>query len=469
VESTVGAAAHEEALPFHLRGNFAPVMDETVAYDLPIQGAVPRELCGLYVRNGPNPKTGQSPHWFLGDGMLHGVALRNGRALWYRNRWIRTRAFVEDVKAIGPDSARDLTVGLANTHVIAYAGRILALVETSLPTEVTRELETVKCFDFGGRLTTGMTAHPQICPRTGELHFFGYSFMPPFLTYHRTDAGGRLVQSEVIDVPGPTMIHSFAITDRHVVFMDLPVVFDLELAMAGTMPYRWSDEYGARVGVMPRGGTNADVRWAEVTPCYVFHPLNAYEDEHGIVVMDVVRHPELWRAGPPASALAQNSDPRRSEQWTARNQAPACLYRWRIDVRAGRATEDLLDDRAVEFPRVDDRRIGLAHRYGYAVYTERGVDHSTGTALVKYDLRTGSSAVHDFGPGRVPAEPVFVPASSAASEDEGWLMTYVYDAARAGSDLVILDAGSFTGKPVATISLPQRVPFGFHGSWIPEA
>ncbi len=451
----LGTSAHENALPFHLRGNFAPVKDEVTAFDLPLQGAVPRGLHGRYVRNGPNPKTGESSHWFLGDGMLHGVELRDGRAVWYRNRWIRTRAFVEDVKAIGPDGTRDLTVGVANTHIIAHAGRMLALVETSFATEVTRELETVGCFDFGGRLTTGMTAHPQICPRTGELHFFGYSFLPPFLTYHRADAGGRLVQSEVIEVPGPTMIHSFAITDRHVVFMDLPVVFDLELAMAGTMPYRWSDEYGARVGVMPRGGTNADVRWVNVTPCYVFHPLNAYEDEHGSIVMDVVRHPHLWRAGP--SAI-----------WTSDAQTPACLHRWRIDLSAGRASEHPLDDRAVEFPRCDDRRLGLAHRYGYAVYTERGVDHSTGTSLIKYDLRTGASAVHDFGPGRVPAEPVFVPASSTVPEDEGWLMTYVYDAARDGSDLVILDAADFTGRPLATIALPQRVPFGFHGSWIPE-
>lgn len=434
---------------FHLRGNFAPVPTEVTSDDLPTLGAVPRALQGRYVRNGPNPKAGESSHWFLGDGMLHGVELRDGRAILYRNRWVRTRAFLEGAHAIGPDGTRDLTVCLANTHVVAHAGRILALVETSFPTEVTPDLETVGCFDFGGRLTTGMTAHPKICPTTGEMHFFAYSFMPPFLTYHRADATGRLVQSEVIDVPGPTMIHDFAITDRHVVFMDLPLVFDLELAMARVLPYRWSDDYGARVGVMPRGGAGADVRWLDVAPCYVFHSLNAYEDDDSTIVVDVVRYPELWRAG-------------------ASVGPPACLHRWRIDLSEGRVKETPLDERAVEFPRLDDRRVGLAHRYGYAVYTEHGVDQSTGTALIKYDLRTGASAVHDFGPGRVPAEPVFVPASSTAAEDEGWLLTYVYDAARDGSDLVILDAVDFARKPVATISLPQRVPFGFHGSWIPD-
>ena len=444
------ARRSEETPPFHLRGNFAPVRNEVTAFDLPVQGAIPRALRGLYVRNGPNPKSGTSAHWFVGDGMLHGVELRDGRAVSYRNRWVRTRAFVEDAKWLRPDYTRDITVGLANTHVVTHAGRILALVETSLPTEVTPALDTVGCFDYHGRLTTGMTAHPKLCPRTGELHFFAYHYMAPFLTYHRADAGGRLVRSEVIEVPGPTMIHDFAITEQHVVFMDLPLVFDVELAMAGRMPYRWSDDYGARLGLMPRGGGHADVRWFEIEPCYVFHPLNAYEDEPGAVVIDVVRYAELWRAN-------------------ASGAAPASLHRWRIAHAAGRVSEQPLDDRAIEFPRVDDRRMGAPYRYGYAVYTERGVDRGTGTALIKYDLRSGTSGVHDFGAGRVPAEPVFVPASASAGEDEGWLLTYVYDAARDGSDLVILDAADVGGKPVATIALPQRVPFGFHGSWIAEA
>jgi carotenoid cleavage dioxygenase len=445
---TANLESAQASLPFHLRGNYAPVLQEVTAFDLPLQGAIPNELRGRYVRNGPNPKTGASPHWFVGDGMLHGVELRDGKAIWYRNRWVRTRAFVEDAPARSAEGVRDLTVGVANTHVVAHAGRTLALVETSFPTEITRELDTVGGFDFGGRLTTSMTAHPKICPRTGELHFFGYAYMPPFLTYHRADARGQLVQSEVIEVPGPTMMHDFAITERHVLFMDLPVIFDLELAMAGKMPYRWSDEYGARLGVMERGRANADVRWLAIAPCYVFHPLNAFEAE-GAIVLDVVRYAELWRPG--ASGFAE-----------------ARLHRWRVDLAAGRVHEQALDDRVIEFPRCDERRVGLSNRYGYAVDTGRGADAHTGTSLIKYDLGTGSSSIHDFGPQRVPGEGVFVPASSNAGEDEGWILAYVYDGARDGSDLVILDAADFSGKPVATIPLPQRVPFGFHGSWIAD-
>jgi carotenoid cleavage dioxygenase len=431
--------------PFHLQGNYAPVLEEITATDLPVTGALPPVLNGRYVRNGPNPKAGESPHWFVGDGMLHGVELAGGRARWYRNRWVRTRAFREDAAWLGPDGVPDLTVGLANTHVICHAGRILALVESSYPTEVTPALDTVGCYDFGGRLRTAMTAHPKICPVTGELHFFAYSHLPPFLTYHRADRGGALVQSEVIEVPAPTMMHDFAITRGHVIFMDLPVVFDLELVPAGRLPYRWSETHGARLGIMPRGAGAADVRWLDVEPCYVFHPLNAFE-EGGEIAVDVVRYPELWRESDSTFAAAH-------------------LHRWRIDLAAGRVREQALDDRAVEFPRCDERRTGLAHRYGYAVDTARGADDHSGTSLVKYDLRRGTSEVHDFGPGRIPGEPVFVPAPGGG-EDAGWVLSYVYDAARDASDLVLLEATRFTAAPAASVHLPRRVPFGFHGSWM---
>ncbi len=435
-------------LPFYLRGNFAPVMEEVTAFDLPVDGAIPPELRGLYLRNGPNPKSGTSAHWFMGDGMIHGVRLENGRARWYRNRWVQTRSLLEGAALVGEDGSVDHTVAVANTNVIGHAGRIFALVESSFPTEMTAELDTVGICDFGGKLTTSMTAHPKRCPRTGELHFFGYRFLPPYLTYHRLDAAGALVQSEVIDVPGPTMIHDFAITDQHVVFMDLPIVFDFERAMSRSgFPYIWSDAYGARLGVMPRGGSGAETRWFEIEPCYVFHPLNAFADAHRIVV-DVARYPELWKGGPDTFE-------------------PAFLHRWTIDLAAGRVGEQRLDDRPIEFPRIDDRRGGVRHRYGYAVTNAANVGELS-MNLVKYDLDTGAAVEHDFDPGRSPGEGVFVPSTAAAGEDAGVVMTFVYDAARDTSDLVLLDAQHFTGPPIATVHLPQRVPFGFHGNWIAE-
>jgi carotenoid cleavage dioxygenase len=445
----MSADAAQQELPFHLRGNYAPVFEEVTATDLPVEGAIPPALRGLYVRNGPNPKSGTSAHWFVGDGMLHGVRLEDGGARWYRNRWVRTRVFLDpDARLVDDDLVVHHEVGVSNTNVVGHAGRIFALVESSFPVEVTGTLDTVGVCDFDGRLATSMTAHPKTCPTTGELHFFGYRFVPPFLTYHRLDPAGRLVQSEEIAVPGPTMIHDFAITTEHVVFMDLPVVFDADLAVAGAFPYRWSDDYGARLGVMPRGGRGGGVRWFEIEPCYVFHPFNAYT-QAGTVVLDVARYRDLWRTG-------------------ADSFVPAFPHRFTIDLAAGTVREQPLDDRPVEFPRIDDRRAGLSHRFGWAVGNQSDVGEQART-LFKYDFRSGAIETHDFGAAQAPSEAVFVPAPDGRPEDEGWLLQYAHDETRDRSDLVILDATRIGAKPVAVVRLPQRVPFGFHGNWIPDA
>ena len=171
--------------PF-LQGNLAPVDVETTAFDLEVTGVLPRELNGRYLRNGPNPLGSVNEakyHWFSGHGMVHGIRIRDGRAEWYRNRWVRTRA-LEGVDRMASGTF-DLTVGLANTHVVRHAGRIFALEEGSYPNEVTPELDTIGPCDFDGRLRTPFTAHPHMCPETGEMHFFGYELVSaPFITYH---------------------------------------------------------------------------------------------------------------------------------------------------------------------------------------------------------------------------------------------------------------------------------------------
>jgi carotenoid cleavage dioxygenase len=446
----MSSASGSEDLPFHLQGNYAPVTREVTATDLPVEGTIPPELVGTYYRNGPNPRSGESPHWFLGDGMVHGVHLERGSARWYRNRYVQTRYLTEgeeEVVFVDDQGRIDRTAGKANTNIVGHAGKLFALVENAFPTQLTRELDTVGPHDFGGRLTTAVTAHPKLCPTSGEMHFFGYSFAPPFLTYHVADAAGELVKSVEIPVPGPTMVHDFAITDRHVLFMDLPVVFSGERLLEGGMPYGWSDEYGARLGVMPRGGSAEDLFWFEIEPCYVFHPMNAFSDGNQ-VVLDVARYPELWRK-------------------SAADFRTASLHRFTLDLSAGSVKEEGLDDRGIEFPRIDPRVEGLAHRFGYAVRFASAVNEPALPLLIQYDLTGGGVREHDFGPGRAPGEAVFVPASDTAAEDEGWVLTLVYDRGRNASELAILDASRFDAPPVAMVKLPQRVPFGFHGNWVP--
>jgi carotenoid cleavage dioxygenase len=443
----------------YLEGNFAPVEVEVTEIDLPVTGSLPRELNGRLLRNGPNPITVENPatyHWFTGDGMVHGIELRDGNAVSYRNRWVRTdgaAAKLGEPAPPGPADVFPMGSSVANTNVIAHAGKILALVEVALPTELRPDLTTVGRFDYGGRLRSPMTAHPKIDAVTGELLFFGYDiFGPPWLRFHVVSPAGELVRTEEIDIKGPAMVHDFAITENHVVFFDLPVVFDMDLAAQGFFPFSWQpDSYGARVGVLPRHGQagSADVRWFDIEPCYVFHPLNAYDDGDRIVV-DVVRHATMFardRNGPSGGAPT--------------------LDRWTIDLPAGKVLEERLSDRDQEFPRVDDRLVGRRHRYGYG--TAFGTDDATGLhlgGLLKHDLVAGTTEVHDFGPGKEAGEGVFVPADRGSAEDEGWVLSLVYDAATNGSTLAVLDATDFTAEPVATVTLPQRVPFGFHANWV---
>lgn len=441
----------------YLVGNFAPVKDELTVTDLPVDGEIPKELSGRLLRNGPNPIAPDPAayHWFIGDGMLHAIELREGKAASYRNRWVRTDQAIsllgEDPIPGQPDDVFPAGSSAANTHVVAHAGKIFALVEVCLPTQVRPDLSTVGRHDFGGKLRSPMTAHPKMDPVTGEMLFFGYdAFGPPWLRYHVVNAAGDLVRSEDIDIKGPSMVHDFAITERNVVFLDLPVVFDFDLVGKRPLPAEWKPDYGARVGVMPRDGGNADVRWFDVELCYVFHPLNAFDD-NGNVVIDVARHPRMFATdiyGP-------------AEQ-------PPTLDRWTINLDGGKVIEERLDDRPQEFPRVDDRVVGRRHRYGYTSHfgiDDQGI-HFGG--LLKHDLQGGPTEERSFGPGTHAGEGVFVGAPDARAEDDGWVLSVVYDEARNASDLVVLDATDFAGTPLATVHLPQRVPFGFHGSWVPD-
>jgi carotenoid cleavage oxygenase len=441
----------------YLVGNFAPVQDERDDADLEVTGAIPPELDGLLLRNGPNPILDPDPaayHWFLGDGMLHGIELSDGRAR-YRNRWVRTRTACEalgEPAPAGPPEVNGLPSS-ANTHVVAHADRIYALVESSLPTEVRSDLSTVGADDFGGRLTTAFTPHPKTDPASGELVFFGYDFAPPYLRYHVVDPAGTLVRSEAIDLPAAVMVHDFGVTATQVVWLDLPVMFDVNLVGRQPFPFTWRPEHGARVGVMPRAGGNADVTWIDLDPCYVYHVLNAYDADDGRVVLDVVRYPDMFATevyGPGASV-------------------PPRLDRWTIDPSTRTIAMQTVDDASQEFPRINDRYAGREHRYGYTSEIKVGTSWADHGSLRKHDLVRGRTERHDVGPGRAAGEPVFAAVKSDRGEDHGWLLSVVYDAGRDASDLIVVDATDFETAPVATIHLPRRVPFGFHGSWIPEA
>jgi carotenoid cleavage dioxygenase len=407
-------------LPFHLTGAYAPVAEERTEHDLEVAGEIPAGLRGTYVRNGPNPRGGVSPAWFGGEGMLHAVRIEGGRAAWYRNRWMRTPH--------GP-----------NTSVVRHAGRILALVEAALPFEVDDTLESVGPFDFGGGLERSMIAHPKRCPTTGELLFIAYGRERPHLTFYRADAAGRIVHRAPIDVPAASYMHDIAITARHVVFWDLPVLLG---DWRSPLPLVWSDDHRARIGVLPRSGFSDDVVWFDVAPAMISHTMNAFEDGD-LVVLDVVRSPRLMAA--------------------------AELYRYTFDLRSGRVTERALSPIFADFPRIHPDVEGRPYRHGYGLELSEWSSGSwQRTVLRKFDMSTGASQANDFGPARMAGECVIAPRPGATEEDDAWAMAFVIDRERDGCDLVILDAHHFEQPPVATVRLPCRVPVGLHGAWLPD-
>jgi carotenoid cleavage dioxygenase-like enzyme len=435
----------------YLEGNFAPVTDEVTLTDLRVTGTIPEQLTGRYLRNGPNPVVAHDPasyHWFLGEGMVHGLRLDGGRAAWYRNRWVRNGGVAEALGEARPGGpVHGDSDGAPNTNVIGHHGTTLAIVEAgSLPYELTYELDTVGSTDLGGGLDGGYTAHPKVDPATGALHavsyFWGWGNQ---VQYTVVDPSGTVTARRMVETTGSPMLHDMSLTERYAVVYDLPVVFDLDAAMSGTpFPYFWNDDYPARLGLIDRTDIDGPVRWLDVDPCYVFHPMNAYDDGNDVVI-DLVHWDKMFTPG--------HHGPFEDGQHSS-------LRRWTLDVDGGKVHEDVVDERPQEFPRVDERLVGRRHRYGYA---------ATMGGVAKHDFERGTVESIDFGNPWSQNEAVFVPASDDAAEDDGWLLCLTYDADANTSDLTITHAQDLAGGPVATVHLDRRVPFGFHGNWVPDA
>ena len=447
----------KEAAPHpFLSGIHAPMTEEMTLTTLEVTGAIPPGLDGRYLRIGPNPIAPDPAghHWFTGDGMVHGVAVQEGRALWYRNRWIRSR---EVASALGEAPAPGPRHGhgdVVNTNVMAIGGRTFALVEAgSYPVELGDSLETQAYNPFDGTLAGSFTAHPHRDPLTGEHHAVAYEPAEPEVVRHIVlSPEGRVVRELPIPVKHGPSIHDCAITARFALILDLPVTFSMKALIGGhSFPYRWNPEHRARVGLLPRAGGADEVIWCEVEPCYVFHVANAYDAPDGRVVMDVVAYDTMF-----------------AESYKGPD-AVGRLERWSLDPLARTVERRVVDASPQEFPRPDERRLGQPYRYAYAVAVGDLADPQlkSRSRLYKHDLETGGRQVHEFGADRHPGEFVFVPASPGSGEDEGWLIGLVVDMGREVTDLVIVDARDFEGAPAASIRIPHRVPPGFHGNWLP--
>ena len=455
--------------------NRAPIPMECDAPHLEIIGELPRELNGTLYRNGPNPQF-KSPgaHWFVGDGMLHAFHLENGRAS-YRNRWVRTakwqaehdagRALFGGFGQKLPDAPASVTrdSGVANTNIVFHGGRLLALEEGHLPTEIEPgTLKTRGPCNYGGSIAGPFTAHPKIDPVTGEMVFFGYNAAGPFspaLSFGSVNSSGMVTRFDRLEAPYASMVHDFIVTERHLLFPILPITGSMDRAMRGRPPYAWEPDKGAYVGVMKRGGAAGDIVWFRAESCYVFHVMNAWEEGERIVA-DVMQCEEAPLFPHPDGSP---TDP---------NKSRARLCRWTFDLAGNtdRFTQVYLDEIGGEFPRIDDRRAGLVSRHGWYACANpeqpvldgfSGLVHvdGSGTRLGRYLLPAGDTI----------SEPVFVARGKDAVEGDGWLLAVVWRARENRSDLAVFNATDVDTGPVALVRLGHRVPDGFHGNWVNAA
>lgn len=454
--------------PF-LSGNYAPIRSEDEFGDLLIEGEIPPALVGTLYRNGPNPQfdpRDPNHHWFAGDGMIHAFRFAEGN-ISYFNRYVRTpkwevehaakhslfgtfgNPLTTDPSVTGKDS------GVANTNIVWHAGRLLALEEGHQPFALNGETLAPRGYIPHAGRANRFTAHPKIDPETGELVFFGYmageGFFSDEVAYGVVDAGGKVTRLDTFRAPFSSMIHDFFVTKNYVAFPVLPLTGSLERAMRGGPAFAWEPEKGSHVGIMRRDAGVESIRWFTTDPCYVFHPMNMWEEGGNLHV-----HAMQYERAP----LFPDADGRRGAD------APARLAHWTIELtgKSGTIARKYVDDLPGEFPRFDERRAGLPYRHGWFA----GVAHDGSAvgfnSLAHVDFVSGTRHMYEFTAGDVPSEPVFVPRGN--EEGDGWILSVVYRGREDRSDVCVFEARDIARGPVGLARLPRRVPFGFHGNWV---
>ena len=360
---------------FFLDGNFSPVAEERDADNMEVIGTIPEDLQGHFLRVGPNPVhvfSEAAYHTFDGDGMIHAIEFDRGAAR-YRNRFIENEGFKlererGDWVYKGMNSLMDPTPSripedapasknLANTAFAYHNNTLYALHEPSQPTVIQLPgLETVGPTDFGGKLTHPFTAHPKIDKKSGEMMAYGYSFQVPFVTYSVINERGELVHSTPITIPRSIFMHDFAVTEKYTLFLDFPITLDIGRAISGGPAVDFEPQYGSRIGVMPRYGTDQDVKWFDVETGVVIHTANAW-DEGNEIVLQASRSQTADIAG--AGTTEGNN--------LKENQGR--LYEWRINLETGSVIERTLSNTPCDFTRVNDDYACHKTRYVCLLYT----------------------------------------------------------------------------------------------------
>jgi carotenoid cleavage dioxygenase-like enzyme len=459
------------AFPY-LQGNYAPIDEERDfgESELRVEGKVPEKLVGAYMRDGAN--VAYQPNHYVypldGDGMVHAVYFKDGHVC-YKNRWVQTshlkterqfdRTIYGSVGKLMEVPAEVIAAGgepspirnTANTNVLYHGGKLLAMWEGGFPHLLNNDLSTVGLYDYEGALKPGdaLTAHPKICPDTGQLISCTQRWDSANYYVQIFDARGGHMKTIPVEFERKGIIHDLQITDNYIVIFYAPSFHSVELAMKGENPFIWEPEKGTRIIAIPRDGSGNNVIF-ETEAFFSWHYCNGFE-RGGKIIIDYV-----WI----------NSIPFTQAQGTGVEKQPRRMYRMSLDPKTRQVTNEQFSDVFCEFSRVDERRMGKDYRYGFAASSNRDWGDAHGyNCTGRFDFQTGETKLWEFGSEANAGEPVHVPNPDSDREEDGWIMNFVYTPDE-GAFLSILSAGDFDNGPVAKVHIPGRVPNGFHGNWM---
>ena len=459
----------------YMTGAWTPVFEEFDSTDLEVIGEVPTDLDGIYVRNTENPvHDAIGPyHPFDGDGMIHTMLFRDGRAE-YRNRFVRTAGFLAEQEAGAalwagiagrPDhslrpgwGAQGALKDSSSTDVVVHAGRILS---TFYQCGEGYRLDPFTLETLGTEAWVpqdGISAHPKVDEANGDLLFFNYSKKAPYLHYGVVNAANELDHLVPIELPGPRLPHDMAFTKNYSIIADLPLFWDPEALKHNLHATRFYPDLPTRFAIIPRRGGVDEIRWFEAEPTYVLHWMNAYEDGDCIVLDGYFQ--ENPQPGPVAGYPKSIG---RMMAYLDQHSFRPKLHRWRFNLKDGSTKEERLDDRILEFGSFNQAYAGRRGRYLYSTYAEPGWFLFNG--IVKHDFETGASTRFDFGPNRFGSEAPFAPRVGATEEDDGYLISFISDMTADRSECVVVDARHIEQGPVCRILLPHRISSGTHATW----
>jgi carotenoid cleavage dioxygenase-like enzyme len=459
-------------------GAWRPQHKEWTATNMEVRGQIPADLNGVYLRNTENPlmPSLERYHPFDGDGMIHAISFREGNAE-YRNRFVRTKGLAIEIEAGSAQwsglaesplksprqdgwGARTRMKDASSTDVIVHNG--VALTSFYQCGDL-YQLNPVTLDDLGpatwnGKFPeAGVSAHSKVDEHTGELLFFNYQTSYPYMHYGVLSPTGELAHYTPVPLPGPRLPHDMAFTTNYSILNDCPLFWREDLLQRDIYATQFHPDMPTRLGVIPRYGTEKDVKWFECEATYVLHWINAYEEGDEIVVDGYFEFDPSPTMGPevtPEQRMFRYLD------LFAMQSKP---YRWRLNMKTGAVKEGLLSNTITEFGMINGRIAGKKYDWVYSVVPAEGWFGFEG--LIKHNVSTGSEETYLLPTGTYASETVFAPRPNATSEDDGYLITFTIDVVNDVSDCQIFDAKNLSDGPIASIRLPERISSGTHAYW----